>query len=246
MQRNVEGAGEVRGGTFRWGGHPFTHVSIHSFLSSVSHRHQALFLSVGDARTGMHQEGCCRVSERFLGSAGKKGSVPGRKKTVETNTASSNCSECGRNRQERGGRWETRERVSRSTGCKTARKELRMCGNVDTTRAGRDRKCINRAQSGVKTWWAAIHWEETMVTQVLWRTCVGHQDIPIASLLWPNAINYLNQTTKSLLAWIPWPPCTGVDFLPTRARNNPITLFPVYTFVSCRSGEGPLLKVHSL
>lgn len=34
-------------------------------------------------------------------------------------------------------------------------------------------------------------------------SCVGHQDPRIASLLWPNAIKYFNQTIKPLPACIP-------------------------------------------
>lgn len=39
---------------------------------------------------------------------------------METNTANSSHCEPGRDRQERSGRWETREGAARSMGCKTA------------------------------------------------------------------------------------------------------------------------------
>ena len=60
------------------------------------------------------------MNESALGGGGKEESVPGRKKSVETNTATSSHSERRRDRQERRGRWETPKGVTRSMSCETA------------------------------------------------------------------------------------------------------------------------------
>lgn len=47
---------------------------------------------------------------------GEEEGIPGRRRGMETNPASSRRSEWARDRQERSRRWETREGVTRSTG----------------------------------------------------------------------------------------------------------------------------------